>query len=205
MVLSLALLLPQSQFLIELPTLDSVPSVDCSSLTSVKVSGNTTIHPNAFDGCVALYALADRYSMDIDTYLIQVPILRSTFYHFMLCERVGSFLKNKDDIMKVIDGFLFIYPEAAPFTGDYVLPDCCACGWKAWRRIGTSEARRRSERIIVIIAIVILIVIIIVIVIVIVIVFKFISHRLKSWRSGSRSPASQPPSDWVGERRQVLI
>jgi hypothetical protein len=94
----------------------------CPSLTSVKVSANTTIHPDAFEDCVALHALAARYDMDVNSYLIQVPIIRASFYHFLLCERVGSFLQNKDDIMKVIAGFLFIYPEPAPVADNYVLP-----------------------------------------------------------------------------------
>jgi hypothetical protein len=97
----------------------------CKVLTSVKVSANLTIdniHERAFVWCDALEALAARYDMNVNTYIVQVPIIRAAFYHFMLCERVGSFLMNKDDIMKVIAGFLFIYPEAPAVAADYVLP-----------------------------------------------------------------------------------
>jgi hypothetical protein len=96
---------------------------DCASLISFNVAANTTIHPRAFGGCVALEALAARYDMDVNTYVVQLPIiLRAPFYHFLLCERVSAFLMSKDDIMKVIAGFLFIYPEAPGVARDYVLP-----------------------------------------------------------------------------------
>jgi hypothetical protein len=114
----------------------------CESLASVDVSANTTIHDEAFFGCVALEALAARYDMNVNTYIVQLPILRAAFYHFLLCENARSFLNN-EDVMKVIAGFLFIVPTPPPVADDYVLPTAA----DAARRLQLQlELQRRSAQ-----------------------------------------------------------
>jgi len=87
------------------------------------VSVNTDIDDNAFEGCDALEALAAPYDMDVKTYLlIQLPLLRSAFYHFLFCENDKSLLSGNEDVMRVIAGFLFVVPTPPPVADDYVLP-----------------------------------------------------------------------------------